>query len=301
MLEASKLWTNAKYEIKIQTRDWLFRIIIGLAIPLLLIFCYASFIGLPRAYSGISSYSAYATLSLMTILGTFLLIFSSTDVSKRNRFESKVDALYVRSMTNFEYLLGQAVGLFSIFSFLILLSLVITLLINILNLDKTSFAWQPYVFYPILIWFPCFIYTLGLTSLLMRLIKNQALVVLIASAYLLLDLIYLTDKASFLFNFTAFHLPLVYSDFVGIPGIEIIILQRIFYLTMGLVLLFSSIIHFHRLPQSLLSNKILKISTIFLLFISAASAFAHHTYYSELPSERERFIDTTERFKKNRL
>ena len=292
----SKLWTNAKYQIKILTRGWFFRIILGLAIPLLILFNFFVFFKLGRTLNGLSSYPAYANLSLFTILGAVLLIFVSTDLSRRNRVASKVDAFFVRSMTNAEYFLGQIVGLFLTFLGLVVFATLMAIIVNVLLIDEITFNWQPYVYYPFLIWLPCFLYVLGLSNLLMWLIKNQAIVIVLLISYLLLDLIYFSGTVFYLFNFTAFNIPLLYSDFSGIPDIDKILLQRLLYVGMGLVFLFTSVVHFHRLPQSRVTKTILKGCTVLFLCVSVAAGFFYLNFNMNSSIERERYTTITESY-----
>jgi ABC-type transport system involved in multi-copper enzyme maturation permease subunit len=219
---------------------------------------------------------------LLNLAQIVVIVFLATDLFKRDKRINTVEVFYIRSMTNASYIFGRILGIFIVFFLLNLLILIITAII-VLIFGKVSVSWQPYLWYLLLIPLPVFVFLMGLTVLLMRLIKNQAIVVLIVLGYYAAVIFYLRDQWNFLFDFPAMNLPLIYSDFIGIANIRLVIIQRAIYVFLGLIFLSVTAIFFTRLSQSVLVKRILTISVIFMIVVTVFFAGKydqsyHHTF-----------------------
>jgi len=292
-----RLWTNARYEMKILMRGWFLRIFGIIGISLLLLMNFIFFTQLSRSVYGLSTFFPYLNILFFNILQSFLLILLATDICKRNRKLNTNDVLYVHSMTNVEYLLGQVLAVFIIFICLQLFFLTIGFIFNVLNND-VNFAWQPYIYYPILISIPTFFYILGLSFLSMHLIKNQAIVIVLLFGYLAVDLVFIQDNIYFFFDLAAFKLPLIYSDFTGLTHLKNMLFQRAIYLCLGIALLFIADLSFHRLRQSKSVYLILKYMSLVLIITSIYSGYTYLSYYHNKYSDRKQFINTNELYSK---
>jgi hypothetical protein len=230
---------------------------------------------------------------MLNVVQIGIIIFLASDFFKRDRKLNTSEVYYIRSMTNATYLSGKALGIFIIFAGLNLIVLFIAAVIHALFSDIT-FNWRPYVIYPLIMGFPAFIFMIGMAFLMMRLIKNQAIVVLLLLGYYALVLFYLYDKGFYVFDFIGMKLPLIFSDFTGVVNWNLILMQRSLYFLIGCICLFLSILFFYRLPQSAWVKRALIALTFFLLSTSlvlAARYMAFHYTQQELRSRMRSLND----------
>ena len=266
MIEYQKIWANTRYEIITLLRGWFFRIFAGLIIIIFLSINIMFFSGalpfVPRLFAGFSAAIPYANMIMLNISQTAIIIFMASDFFKRDQKFNTAEVFYIRSMTNGSYLIGKALGIFILFAVLNIIVLAIALTIHLV-FSETSFNWVPYILYPLLIGFPAFVFMIGLSFLLMHLIKNQAIVVLLLLGYYAVVLFYLYDKWYYLFDFIALKLPFAYSDFIGLANIKLLLLQRGLYFSLGMVCILVSILLFKRLKQSAILERLTIIGIIF--------------------------------------
>ena len=137
---------------------------------------------------------------------------------------------------------------------MVIIVIIYSLVIHLL-FSEASFNLIPYLLYPLLISLPSFTFILGLSFFMMRLIRNQAVVVLVLLGYFAVTLFYLSFEKQFIFDFLAWRLPLVFSDFVGISDFSQILLHRGIYFFSGAFFIFLSILLFNSLPQEKLMQK----------------------------------------------
>ncbi len=266
-MQFNKIWANTRYEVITLLRGWFFRIAASLILIILVIMSIALFSSIspsPRVFRGFSASIPYANLLLLNLAQMIIIIFISGDFFKRDRKLNTSEVFYIRSMSNASYLMGKALGVFILFLGMNFIVITLSLVIHLI-FSETTFNIVPYVLYPLLISLPSFTYMLGLSFILMRLIKNQAVVVLVLIGYFALTLFFLSQDAYFLFDFFTMQLPLAYSDFVGFANLEVVIIHRTIYFLCGLLFISLTIIFFTRLSQE-------KYLQRFLSVFSAGSA-----------------------------
>ncbi len=253
---ASTFRTIAKYERKILMRSWFFRIFSSLALFVLFVFNMGeiSEVGDMRwLYRAIPANMPYANLFLLNISQAIIAVFLSSEFIKRDRKQDTTEVFYVRSMANSTYILAKTWSILSIFLIINVAALAMGLIFNLLALN-TWVDWQAYLYYPILISVPTLLFIIGLASLLMSLIRNQALTFLLLLGYILSSLIYLKGTYNYLFDYMAFYLPLFHSEIVGFSNWDTILTLRGMYASFGLGFILLSSIFLRRLPQSRLLN-----------------------------------------------
>jgi ABC-type transport system involved in multi-copper enzyme maturation permease subunit len=279
MNSINKIWINASLEIKIILRSWFFRIFAGLSIILLflvnLIF-FSNVTGIPRIFQGISSFFPYANINLLNIVQSAILVFFATDIIRRDNKLNTNEVFYIRSMTNAEYLFGKTFGLFIVFFVLNLIVLLMSAIYQLIFPD-INFTFAPYFYYLFLMSLPSIIFVIGLSFLCMHLLKNQAITIILLLGYVAAVLFYLSEKLYHIFDFMPTNLPLIYSDFVGVTGINEILLQRGLYLFLGLIFFLLTILWFKRLPQS---KMVKQISIVTIGILSVLSLVFGYTYIS---------------------
>lgn len=253
---ASTIWIIAKYERKILMRSWFFRIFSALALFMLFAFNMGeiSQVGdMDWVYRAVPSNMPYADIFLLNIAQAIIAVFLSSEFIKRDRKQDTTEVFYVRSMSNGAYMIGKALSILSIFLLINAAALLLGLIFNLLALN-TSVDWQAYLYYPLLISIPTLLFIIGLSSLLMSIIRNQALTFVLLLGYILASLVYVRASHNYLFDYMAFYLPLFHSDITGFTDWPTILRLRSMYACFGLGFIFLSILLLKRLPQSKLMN-----------------------------------------------
>lgn len=248
--------TIAKYERKILMRSWFFRIFSVLSLFVVFVFNMGeiSEVGdMEWVYRAVPSNMPYVALFLLNLAQAVIAVFLSSEFIKRDRKQDTTEVFYVRSMSNGTYLFGKAWSILSIFLLINVAALGMALIFNLLALDATV-DWQAYLYYPLLISVPTLVFVIGLSSLLMGIIRNQALTFVILLGYILSSLIYLRGSYNYLFDYMAFYLPLFHSEISGFGDWQSIITLRSMYICFGLGFIFFSILILPRLPQSRIMN-----------------------------------------------
>ncbi|MBN2413682.1 hypothetical protein JXQ31_18530 [candidate division KSB1 bacterium] len=269
MTSLYNIWVVARYETKILFRSWFFRVLALIAIGILtflnIIFFSGAVKDVPWVLRGVPSSIPYFNLMMLNTVQAVLTVFLASDFLKRDVKTNTTEVIYMRSMSNAEYVLGKTGGILNIFILLNLIILFIGAVINIAFSD-IGFHFINYIVYFLLISIPTIIFITGFTYLIMIIIRNQPVTLVLMVGYISLSLIYLQHKANYIFDIVAFYLPLSYSDFVGFDQISIILLQRGMYLFIGLSFIFLTILFLKRLPQSKIMLRLAPVlSVIFMI------------------------------------
>jgi len=118
MLSLYKICAVALYEFKTLKRSWFFRIFSFLAIAiiisvdfLLLVYNRYPF----WSFRCIPSSIPYLNMMLLNIFQAVIVIFLATDFLAHDKKTNSIDAIYTRSMTNAEYVIGKSIGVFLLF------------------------------------------------------------------------------------------------------------------------------------------------------------------------------------------
>ncbi len=91
---------------------------------------------------------------------------------------------------------------------------------------------------------------MGLSFLVMSLLRNQAITFVLMLGYVALSLFYLKNKFFFLFDYMAFNIPMTYSDFVGFTNLDTILIHRGMYFLLGLACILFTVLLLQRLPHA---------------------------------------------------
>jgi len=280
---ATTFRTIAKYERKILMRSWFFRIFSALSLFVLFVFNMEeiSEVGnMGWAYRAVPSNMPYANIFLLNIAQAFIAVFLSSEFIKRERKQDTTEVFYVRSMSNATYLLGKAWSILSIFLLINLAALLMALIFNLLALN-TSVDWQAYLYYPLLLSLPTLLFIIGLSTLIMSILRNQALTFVLVLGYIFSSLIYLKSTYHYLFDFMAFHLPMFHSEIVGFGDWPTILNLRGMYACFGLGFLFFSVLLINRLTQSRWMNILsLLLGLVFTVF-ALSLGYRHIVHYQK--------------------
>ncbi|MFC1614134.1 hypothetical protein ACFL5K_02435 [Gemmatimonadota bacterium] len=274
--------TIALYESRVLLRSWFFRIFALLALILLTLLNLLVFVRneVPWMFNGMPSYIPYLNMLLLNVVQAVIGVFMASDFLKYDRKLDTTEVIYMRSMTNADYVLGKMLGVLSVFAGLNLLMLLIGLLFNAVFSDLPVLA-APYLWYPLLISLPTVLFIFGLTFMLMVIVRNQAVTFILLLAYIFSTLFYLGFKYHYLFDYMAFNVPLMYSEVVGFGDLSRIIAHRGIYFLLGLGFTFTTVLLLRRLPQSRVMNRVSLVLAVF----SIGGAFLLGKTYIERISE----------------
>lgn len=271
MISLHNIVSIAKYEITTLLRSWFFRIFAILAIAFLFFFNMGMLI-MNNGGAGswemkaISSVIPYVNLLVLNTVQAIIAIFLASDFLKRDKKLDTTDVIYIRSMSNGEYVAGKTIGNIVVFVILNLIILSEALIFNMIA-ENVTVNWIAYLEYFLIISLPTLIFILGLSFFVMSILKNQAITFILLLGYVAVTIFYLNTKYYFLFDYMAYSMPLLKSDFMGFGNLQAIIIHRGMYASFGIAFIFLTISLLKRLPQSPFSNKVTFLPA--LLFFAA--------------------------------
>ena len=185
-------------------------------------------------------------------------------------------------MSNFDYVLGKTFGILLVFMTLYIIVLSMALIFNVFFAD-IPVNLIAYFWYPVLISFPTLVFILGLSFLFMVIIKNQPVTFVILLGYIAVTAFFLSMKYYHLFDYMAYNVPLMYSDFVGFGGFENLIIHRGMYFFLGIGCIFATILMIKRLPQSRTMTGLSKLFVVIFLVLGFGLGFV---YVSKISSSK---------------
>ncbi|MBN2166020.1 MAG: hypothetical protein JW717_07070 [Marinilabiliaceae bacterium] len=245
------IFTIARFEAKTLMRSWFFRIFSLLSILFIFFF---NLSGYTNIWGGgwpgrlIPGSVPYMNLFVLNIAQSIIAIFLSSDFLGRDKKLDTTEVFYVRSMSNFSYVLGKMLGILKVFFYLNLLVLLIGLVFNIIG-DDIRLIPITYLLYPVFISLPSIIFVLGLSFFLMVVVRNQAITFVLMLGLLGGSLFYFGSNMGGLFDFIAFYTPLAYSEFVGFVSFQDVVFLRISYLFIGVAFISLTVYKLPRLHQ----------------------------------------------------
>ncbi len=251
MRTISPTFTVARFEIKTLLRSWFFRIFSAIAIIIITFF---NFILFPEGSRNLLSSRTmlggipYLNVYLLNIVQSIIAVFLSSDFLGRDKKLDTTEVVYVRNMSNFQYVVGKTLGIFAVFGLLNLVVLLISLVFNFISPDA-GFSLKLYVLYPLLISFPTLLFILGLSFFLMMIIRNQAVTFIVLLGYIAVDLFYLQYNTYGIWDYIGFFTPMAYSSFTGLENISTILSIRIGYVLLGLAFILFTVFKLPRLNQ----------------------------------------------------
>ncbi|MFC1725278.1 hypothetical protein ACFL4T_06600 [candidate division KSB1 bacterium] len=283
MISLGKIKTIAIYEARTLFRSWFFRIFLLISL-LALIFINVALFMLPTTsrwmYFGIPSSIPYLNILLFSIIQSVICMIMASDFLKYDYKLDTTEVIYIRSMTNVDYVFGKVVGIFFVFTALNIIVLLIAFIFNYFFVE-TSLVPEVYLLYPLIISLPTIVFIIGLTFFVMILIKSQAVTFILLLSYCSIAILFLSQKLNHLFDFTGFYMPLMYSDFTGFSNFTEILSQRGIYFLFGAALIFAAALMLKRLPQSRTMNRV---SFVLLILCAAGAISLGNNYITKINS-----------------
>ena len=292
MLSFYNISSIARYERRILMRSWFFRIFALLTLFIIGIFSGVTLFdrnAFSWAFRSLPSAMIYSNMFLLNVFQSVIAIFLATDFLKRDKKLNTSEVMFIRPMSNSEYVLGKTAGLLTVFTLLNLLVIILTSVFILIS-NQIPFRVAPLFIYFFLISLPTLVFIIGLSFALMTIVKNQSITFILLLGYIGLILFYLGDKTGYLYDYLAFKLPMAYSDVIGFSDIKAILLQRMSYLILGLALIVFTTWRLKRLPNTAYSNW--GIAIIMLLLLVTASFGFSNIFMNNQNLKRDREIYT---------
>jgi len=224
------------------------------------------------AFRSLPSAVIYSNFFLLNIVQSVIAVFMATDFIKRDKKLDTSEVLFIRPMSNAEYLAGKTIGLLSVFVLLNLLLMLLTSVFLFVSV-QVPFRIVPMLAYFFLISIPSLVFITGLSFALMSLIRNQAITFILLLGYIALVLFYLGDKAGYLFDYLVFAMPVPFSDLIGFSDPLYFMGQRLAYLFLGLALISFTARNLGRIPNAVGNPLILSLLAGFFFILSGISFY----------------------------
>ena len=284
----------ALYEAKTLLRSWFFLIFAAMTLCFIgamdVLFYSGALDEAPWLFRALPSFIPYLNISWLNLVQAVLAIFLATEFFKRDKKMDTTEVIYMRNMTNGDYIFGKLLGMMAVFLGLNVTLLVVAGTIHGVFSDR-PFAGLAYLLYPLLISIPTLVYTFGLAFLMMILVRNQAVTFVILLGYAAGILFFVVDRYHGLYDYLSFYQPLMLSDFIGISSVTLVLLQRGFYLLLGIGLIFITILLLPRLPQSPALRKF-AIGIICLIGLAASlMVYEYHHHFSRATALRKKMAE----------
>lgn len=294
MISLHNILSIAKYERKTLLRSWFFRIFSVLSLLVLFGMNFGMIIegGGEQGWAirSIPAAIPYFNLLILNVAQAIIAVFLASDFLKRDKKLDTTEVIYMRSMTNGEYVIGKTWGNLQVFLVLNIAVVLMALIFNILS-QSTSVNWEAYGYYLVLISVPTLIFIMGLSFLLMSVIRNQAITFVIILGYIGITLFLLEAKYYYLFDYMAFNIPMLSSDIVGFGNLDKIIMHRGIYLSLGLGFIFLTIFLLKRLPQS---ESMTVFSLLFGILFFAGGGYLGYNHINDFKSTEKLRNDLVE-------
>lgn len=292
--------TIAGYEVKLLKRSWLFRIfallaLVGISITIL---GYQTSINRfdtiwPRI--ALSSLMPFCSIYFYNIAQSVIVIFLAGSFLKRDKKLDTAEVIYVRPMSNADYIIGKTWGIVRVFLSLNLISLLITAFFNVL-INRSPFDLFPYLFYLFTISLPSLLFILGLSFTAMCLLKNQAVTFIVMLGIIGTVFFYLSDSLYGVFDFFGVNIPAIFSDVTGHADLRLFLLQRFIYLLAGIGLISFTIALVKRLPHKPWKTIIVHTLGGILVFAACIAGFLYVSYYQHQLNLRNEYIATFSKY-----
>ena len=299
MISLHNIFSIAKYERKTLFRSWFFRIFSILSLLVLFGMNFGLIIegggSQGWAIRAIPSAIPYFNLLILNVAQAIIAVFLASDFLKRDKKLDTTEVIYMRSMTNGEYVIGKTLGNLQVFMILNIAVVIMALVFNALA-QSTSIDWISYGVYLLLISIPTLVFIMGLSFLLMSVIRNQAITFVLVLGYIGVTLFLLEAKYYYIFDYMAFNIPMLSSDVVGFGNLAVIAAHRGIYFGLGSGFIFLTIFLLKRLPQS---EAMTYISLIFsVVFIGGAGylAFNHINNFKQTTNLRSNIIELNNKY-----
>ncbi len=288
----------AKYESKTLFRSWFFRIfsILSLVFVFFYNFITQTGIGWPNQdMIALPSMIPFTNLYIINLAQAVIAVFLASEFLKQDKKLDTTEVVYMRSITNADYVIGKTLGNIWVFVILNLIALGMVAVFNIAS-PYTRFNLLPYIYYFLLISLPTLIFIMGFSFFLMSVIKNQAVTFLVLLGYIAATLFYLQNKFHYIFDYMAFKLPMTWSEVVGFSSLKEILIHRGIYFFLGLGFIGLTILLLKRLSQSKFVKEVVIAFSAFFLVTGVILGFIYIRKITNEEDHRSKMLEINNRY-----
>ena len=304
MVSLHNIFSIARYERKTLLRSWFFRIFSILSLLVLFGLNFGMVIegggGDGWAIRSIPGAIPYFNLLILNVAQAVIAVFLASDFLKRDKKLDTTEVIYMRSMTNGEYVIGKTWGNLQVFLLLNVAVIGMALIFNMLA-EETPVSWASYGFYLVAVSVPTLLFIMGLSFLLMSVIRNQAITFVIILGYIGITLFLLQAKYYYIFDYMAYNIPMLNSDIVGFGNIAVILNHRGIYLFLGIGLIFLTIFLLKRLPQSEVMTYVSLVFSIVFLGAGGYLAYRHINQFKQTEYLRKEVVKLNNKYVKEKV
>uniref|UniRef100_UPI003217C1C2 golvesin C-terminal-like domain-containing protein n=1 Tax=uncultured Draconibacterium sp. TaxID=1573823 RepID=UPI003217C1C2 len=299
MISLHNIFSIAKYERKTLFRSWFFRIFSILSLLVLFGMNFGMVIegggSEGWAIRAIPSAIPYFNLLILNVAQAVIAVFLASDFLKRDKKLDTTEVIYMRSMTNGEYVIGKTLGNMQVFMILNIAVVAMALIFNALA-QGITINWASYGIYLVLISIPTLVFIMGLSFLLMSVIRNQAITFVLVLGYIGITLFLLQAKYYYVFDYMAFNVPMLSSDVVGFGNLPLIMAHRGIYFGLGVGFIFLTIFLLKRLPQSELMTYFSLVFSVVFIGGAGYLAYNHINYFKQTDKLRAEIIELNNKY-----
>ena len=287
----------SRYEVKLLRRSWLFRIFAILALLGITLTILVQQTRILNQYGytwnkmALSSQMPYLCIYFYNIVQSIIVIFLSGSFLKRDKKLDTAEVIYVRPMSNADYIIGKTWGVLRVFLSLNVVMLLITAFLNIF-VNQSPFSAFPYIFYLLTISVPSLIFVLGLSFTLTCLLKNQAVTLIVMLGIIGVTFFYLDSTLNGVFDFFGINIPAIFSDAVGHPNIWLFLLQRTIFFLAGIGFISFTIALVKRLPHRPWKVIIVNIIGSIFLLAGCTAGLLYVMHFRHIDKVRDQYIAT---------
>lgn len=246
----------ARYEVKLLFRSWGFRVFAGLGLLLIAVLAVGigtSVVRKPYFFFALPGSLPLNSIKLFNVFQGIIAAFLATEFFKRDRRHDTNEVVFARSFSNLEYTLGKVLGIVGVFVVLNAAVMAVTFVVHFF-FSGSGFVLGPYIFYPLLYSLPTVVFMVGLSVLLVNLIRSQAVVFILVLGYSFFALVFMGAHQFGIWDSYGFYQPLVYSDFTGLVGLGEFLQVRFVYFLLGIAFICLSVLLNRRLRQAAAPN-----------------------------------------------
>lgn len=297
-MNISNINTISRYETKLLRRSWLFRVFAILSLLVIVFFHITTQSNLwwyQWNMVAMPSSIPFVNIYLFNIAQSIIAIFLAGSFLKRDKKLDTAEVIYVRPMSNADYIVGKTWGIVKVFISLNIIALIIAGFIHVFASDST-FALFPYIFYLLTLSLPSLIFILGLSFVVMSLTRNQAVTFVILLGYIGVTLFYFGNAEQGAFDFFSLTIPNMFSEVIGHTNLMPYLLQRFTYLFLGLGLLTFTIAMVNRLPLHPKKNILLNGLGCIVILLGLGCGFSYISIYNHIDSQRKQYAEKYKKY-----
>ena len=236
---------------------------------------------------------------LFNMLQLFFVTILVINDARISRMDT-MDALNVHPQGNSESSIGNIMGKLLAFSMVNVFIFVFCVLLNFLFYSKV-FNIGYYLFYWLTLNLPTLFFCLGLSTLVIRLTKNQGLSIILLVVILGVMTLPGSVWLNGLFDPLATRIPNMFSDFTGHVNLESYLLQRVFILLSGGGLAVFAVIPYPRIHNNVRAGFRLAYMALFVLLFAGVFAGAYIHDFKSVSNKREAFREVYSKYHQNKV